>query len=337
MKKASCGISIVLIGIAIVVLFGFIRIGIRPCSWLDTYLENSGCVHQLNSDGTVFTMAFTPDGTVLATEGLKVQLWRVDRGSLLHTLQYDASKYSVYGMALTSDGSVLAVSFREAVQLWQIREGVLLRTLKGKPAMSRIALSPDGSTLASGRPLRLWKIKEGMLDLIADVYYEEDMHSLAFSPDGIMLASGSQHNRIVWLWRASDGELLDRLVGHTDGVTSVAFSPDGKYLASGGWDDTVRVWRVSDHALLHILEGHTNNVNTIAFSPDSSILASGGDDDTVRLWRVSDGTLLGILKHKSLIHGAITSVAFSPDGTLLATAKWRGPVRLFDVEQILKQ
>ena len=72
---------------------------------------------------------------------------------------------------------------------------------------------------------------------------------MQFSPDSKLLATGGDDEE-VHIWRLSDGERLQRLRGHTEGVTSLAFSPDGETLASGSYDDTLRLWRVSDGKLL---------------------------------------------------------------------------------------
>ena len=45
----------------------------------------------------------------------------------------------------------------------------------------------------------------------------------------------------LWVWRVSDGTLLQSLDEHTAIAWSAAFSPDGSVLASGSSDGTVRM------------------------------------------------------------------------------------------------
>ena len=112
---------------------------------------------------------------------------------------------------------------------------------------------------------------------------------VAFSPDGSTLASGLlDKNKTVRLWWVADGSPRHTLEGHMGTVWSVAFSPDGSTLASASADTTVRLWRVVDGSPRRTLEGHTGSVLSVAFSPDGSTLASGSADTTVQLWRVSD-------------------------------------------------
>jgi WD40 repeat protein len=64
------------------------------------------------------------------------------------------------------------------------------------------------------------------------------------------------------------------------------------------------------------------------------VLASAGSFGLVQLWDVNKGTRIRGLMQNWIGIG-IYAVAFSPDGKVLATAQRYGPVRLYDVQQLL--
>ncbi|MET9604537.1 serine/threonine-protein kinase [Streptomyces sp. NPDC006512] len=194
-------------------------------------------------------------------------------------------------------------------------------------AVSSVAFSPDGKTLACGnssKTVRLWKLATRAKTSPFGAHANA-VASVAFSSDGASFASGSLDNSIrLWDVRRRSADVL---TGHTSSVWAVAFSPDGKTLASGSWDHTVRLWNVADRTS-GSLTGHTSSVWCVAFGPDGTALASGGDDNTVLVWDVAtravDTTLSG--------HGgAVASVAFSPDGKTVATGSSDNTARLWNL------
>ena len=280
----------------------------------------------------VSDVAFSPDGTLLAA-GLNdgtVRVWRVDDGTLVHTLQGHDNRGWVYSVAFSPDGEILAAgAWGGEIRLWRVSDGTLLRTLWGNGVWINIfAFSPDGKLLAAGDggTVRIWRVSDGVW-LYSLWGHTATVGAVAFSPDGKLAATGGW-DRTVRIWRVKDGATLQVLQGHTDVVRSVAFSPDGEVLATGSYDRTVRLWRVQDGTLLHTLKGHKGLVRSVAFSPDGTWLASGSYDHSVRLWRVSDGTPVRVVKG---IGGWLNSVAFSPDGGMLASGSWDQKVRLWRV------
>ena len=243
----------------------------------------------------VYTVAFSPDGELLAAcgDGNIARIWDVARREEARSLTVGEDLLYVGALAFSPDGKTLAL--------------------------------PGESLYPETEPVRLWDVATGeeRLAFSSDEYL--DVHGLAFSPDGRMVASGNGDGA-VHLWDAATGEILKTLSAHTDLVSGVVFSPDGKLLASGSYDGTVVLWDVAAGQALLTLNAHTDFVNGVAFSPDGKILASGSSDRTVILWDVATGQPLNTFSGDD----SVTSVAFSPDGTMVASGEVNH-VKLWDV------
>ena len=292
----------------------------------------------LPTANSIYSLAFSPDGTTLALGFHKgmVELWDVATGTQMITLTGHNNTHWGTSVAFSSDGKILAsMSDNEDIKLWNIETGRNIATI-GTPEIHHgylpksisVSFSPDGKILASGSEdpiVKLWDVATGT-QIATLSGHRLRVASVSFSPDGKILASGSRDGTIK-LWDVATRTNIATLEGHTSGVRTVSFSPDGTIFASGS-AGTIKLWDVATWTNIATLKGHVGRVFSVSFSPDGNMLASGSEDGTARLWNIKTGNATTFYGYANLGQ----SVSFSPDGNMLASGSEDGAARLWDVE-----
>jgi WD40 repeat protein len=264
----------------------------------DTFRRLPGLIGTLGSANTV---AFSPDGTLLA-----------------------------------SRRAVGLLNPKGALMVWDAATGKPVRTLCPLDiALRAVAFSPDGRLLAADTVGNVFASGPGEI-AVWDLATGQKVvtlrgRSVAFSPDGRRLAFGTDH--AVTVHDLDAGRDVLTLEGHTGEVLAVAFDRDGTRIASGGSDRTVRLWDAATGAPLGDLRGHLAPVSGLAFHRGGRRLASASMDSMrggkgeVILWDPATGRAVLALPGNY-------AVAFSADGSRLAAAyadmQMASEVRLFD-------
>ena len=288
--------------------------------------------------GGVLSVAFSPDGTLLAAGDTKgeIRLYRVADGEQL--LLFKGHTNWIPSLAFSPDGSILASSSTDyTVKLWNINTGQCLKTLQEhNDEVWSIDFSLDGNLLASGSDddtIKLWNINTGQCLKTFEGHFN-NVHAVAFSQNGQTLASGSA-DCTVKLWNINTGECLKTFEGHCAVLRSITFSTDGQTLASGSEDRTVKLWNINTEECLKTFEGHSNAVFCVNFNLQDDLLVSSSLDQTIKFWDICSGKCLKTLQgHSNWVY----SVAFNARSDLLASGGHDQKVRLWDVNtgQILK-
>jgi WD40 repeat protein len=208
-----------------------------------------------DEEGGIRCLAFTPDGSTLASAGTSwaVTLWDVpgkkrrtvlrarkgDRTERIHTATILALAFSPDGRKLVSAGADLMV------KLWDVEKGHWLSfNLYHYGEVRSLAFAPDGKSYVSagadGQVIQ-WQLEEkrnkaGGTDVNVEAGARlrtgnPAVQVRALSPDGGTVAVGDA-DRGVSLLSASTGRPLRALYGHRGPVSALFFSRDGKLLAS---------------------------------------------------------------------------------------------------------
>jgi serine/threonine protein kinase len=207
--------------------------------------------------------------------------------------------------------------------------GSLVRALTDPASQNiwSIALSPDGTTLATGDGngrTYLWNIASAKITAtftttpaITPAGAANGVFSVAFAPNGKILAIGDNYGH-AYLCNVATGTITATLTdpASQQGVRSVAFAPDGTTLAASDGNGHAYLWNTTTGKLTATLtypagEGYA----PAAFAPNGTTLVTSVGGRTY-LWNTSTSKVTATLTDRTSQGGE--AVAFSPDGTILA-------------------
>src|SRR5215218_8415185 len=283
-------------------------------------------------DGDVNDVAFSPDGSRLASTGEdgKLNVWDTSTGRLLSSL---AAPGVASGPSFSADGSLVAAAWAEPVNQVRVFDLSTHRLLSSVPVGAvDTALSPDGKRVAVAG----WASPSGKVGAVFDVRSGDEAFALrgpnccasptnrgiSWRPDGRLVAASSAGTARVW--DAETGAVRYTLRGHSGFVLSVSWSPDSSRLVTGGSDGTAKVWEIGSHPVRErwSLSAHESKsgIVGVAFSPDGTrVVAGDAGRSAVKVWDLGP---TGDAEWTNLPAPGYPGAEFMPDGRRVLTSGW---------------
>ncbi len=292
--------------------------------------------------GVVTSVAFSPDGQILANGGLDstIRLREIDIPGYLRVINRHRS--SVRSVVFSPNSQVLASgSGDNTVRLWDVNTGEHIRTLGGHTSsVESVVFSSDGQTLASGSrdgEIRVWNTTTGevlniLVPFSSSRYLNFNLSDIAGSIINFNLSDiAGSDGETIRVWNATTGEVWHSVLPFSFkdstfnfsnfNLSDIAWSPDGKTLAmtSSGRISLLDV-ETSESVKNFSIPYRGGTIHTsAAFSPDGHILAGGGRHGSapvIQFWDVTTGEPTRTLRGHTT---TVLSIAFSPDGSMLAS------------------
>lgn len=303
-------------------------------------------------------VAVSPDGKLIVSASNStdsIYIWDAASKRLIATLaDPQQAGDSVNAIAVSPEGTMIAVAQANAVRIWNIATRRVVATITAAAGAQGAAFSPDGKTLAicNGNVL-LWDVPGRRVGaILTAVNNSADGNALyaAFSPDGRTLAvsiydSTDQNNNYlapgIELWDVATRRITANLMGGTGGGP-IAYSRDGRALAAT--ESTIygahfSLWDVTGKPKLtgeHDLDSGGMPIGyrisgSLAFSPDGATLAivNNWPAKSAYLFDVASGQMTTPFTDPDSL--AVSDLAYTPDGGTLITADGNGNTYLWNL------
>lgn len=208
-------------------------------------------LHRLYVGYPIKTVAFSPDGKLLAMAGDRpyINIWDTTTGAPKQDLIGSWDTKSIWAVSFDPTGAYLySVESTGALRRWDLAAGTsTTRALPIAPQRNYWERSQNAAFSATRSQFFLdqgeaWTLRqsEDVYELFSDG--TNSVLSVAFNSSGTKIAILSTD--AIKIFETNSGALLQKFTFHVSAIADLTFSPDGSQLAASCSDGTILIWPV---------------------------------------------------------------------------------------------
>jgi len=226
------------------------------------------------------------------------------------------------------------------VQLWNLHDGNHFALTGHRSWVRSIDFSADGNliyTACWGGVIKIWDLSHEIPGMkLSFQAHQGAARWVRVSPDGKRIATGG-NDRMVKVWNAENGELVQQFSGHERHVYGVDFHPDGEHLVSQDLMGAVFVWNLKTSKKQRTIDASVmtgydkkfaadmGGSRDMQFNPDGELWASAGitkvvnsfagiQDPIIVVFDWKTGEAKSKLRAAEKFKGVAWAVRFHPQG-----------------------
>lgn len=293
------------------------------------------------ADQALRTIAFSPDGSLLATAGdfPSVHTWDGESGTALAALAGHAQ--GVFGLAFVDGSRIVSGSMDESARVWDLNPGWRLERTIGSIAdpsilsdrVMTLDFSADATQLLAGGgvpsrngELHLFNVADGKRTWYLPQAHDDVIYSARFAPDGKRIASAGA-DKYLRTFDVASGQQIRRFEGHTNYVLGVTWKGDGQTLVSASADQTVKVWDAETADQLRTISNFGKHVTAVRFIGESDNIVSSSGDRLVRMHNAANG---GNFRNFGGAGSWLHCIDITPDSNVVAAGSANGTVYVWN-------